>query len=50
MVAENIDALSETAERIAVSMDHQISGVAQVDSVRVTGNQRIEKEAILAVI
>ncbi len=50
MVAEDIDALSETAERIAVSMDHQISGVAQVDSVRVMGNQRIEKEAILAVI
>ncbi|MBW2345724.1 MAG: hypothetical protein JRF53_17325, partial [Deltaproteobacteria bacterium] len=50
MVAEDIDALSETAERIAVSMDHQISGVAQVDSVRVMGNQRIEKAAILAVI
>ena len=50
MVAKDIDALSETAERIAVSMDHQISGVAQVDSVRVMGNQRIEKEAILAVI
>ncbi|MBW2616482.1 MAG: hypothetical protein JRD02_09950, partial [Deltaproteobacteria bacterium] len=50
MVAEDIDALSETTERIAVSMDHQISGVAQVDSVRVMGNQRIEKEAILAVI
>jgi outer membrane protein insertion porin family len=50
MVAEDIDALSETAERIAVSMDHQISGVAQVDSIRVTGNVRIETEAILAVI
>jgi outer membrane protein insertion porin family len=50
MVAEDIEALSETTERIAVSMDHQISGVAQVDSVRVKGNQRIEKEAILAVI
>ena len=33
-----------------MSMDHQISGVAQVDSVRVMGNQRIETEAILAVI
>ena len=50
MVAEDIDALAETAERIAVSMDHQILGVAQVDSVRVMGNQRIEKAAILAVI
>jgi outer membrane protein insertion porin family len=50
MVAEDIDALAETTERIAVSMDHQISGVAQVDSVRVIGNQRIEKEAILALV
>ncbi|MCD6298525.1 MAG: outer membrane protein assembly factor BamA, partial [Deltaproteobacteria bacterium] len=50
MVAQDIDALSETTERIAVSMDHHISGVAQVDSVRVMGNQRIEKAAILAVI
>jgi outer membrane protein insertion porin family len=50
MVADDIDALSETAERVAVSVHHQIAGVAQVDSVRVRGNQRVEKEAILAVV
>ena len=50
MVAEDIDALEETAQRIATSVDHQISGVPQVDSIRVEGNERIEKEAILAVV
>jgi len=50
MVAEDIDALPVTAERIAASIDYQVVGVAQIDSVRVKGNQRIEKEAILAVI
>ncbi|RLF60420.1 MAG: outer membrane protein assembly factor BamA, partial [Thermoplasmata archaeon] len=50
MVADNIDALADTADRIAVSVHHQIAGVAQVDSVRVRGNQRVEKEAILAVV
>ncbi|MCP4666572.1 MAG: outer membrane protein assembly factor BamA [Deltaproteobacteria bacterium] len=50
MVAEDLDALPVTAERIAASIDYQVVGVAQIDSVRVKGNQRIEKEAILAVI
>ena len=50
MVAEDIDSLTETAERMAVSIDNQIAGVVQVDSVKVKGNQRIEEEAILAVI
>lgn len=50
MVAEDIDALPDTAQRIAASIDHEISGVVQVDSVRIKGNQRIEKEAILAVV
>ena len=50
MVADDIDALTETAERIAVSIDNQIAGVVLVESVNVKGNQRIEKDAILAVI
>jgi len=50
MVAEDIDALEDTVKRIAASIDHKISGVGHIDSVRVHGNQRIEKEAILAVI
>ena len=50
MVAEDVEALKETVERIALNIDNQIVGVVQVDSIDVNGNQRIEKEAILAVI
>ena len=49
-VADSIDALPETAEQIAVSMNNEIAGAVQVDSVKVAGNQRIEAEAILAVV
>lgn len=50
MAADSIDNLEETTEQIATSIDHQIAGVIQVDSVNVVGNQRVEKAAILAVI
>ena len=50
MVAEDIAALKDTAEQIAERIDLQIAGWVLVDSVRVKGNQRIETEAILAVI
>jgi len=50
MVAEDVEALKETVERIALNIDNQIVGVVQVDSIDVNGNQRIEKEAILAAI
>jgi outer membrane protein insertion porin family len=49
-VADDIDAFADKFKRIAVSIDHKISRVVQVDSVQVKGNQRIEKEAILAVV
>lgn len=49
-VAEEIDHLTEAADRVAVSVDNQIAGVVIVDAVRVEGNQRIEKEAVLAVV
>jgi outer membrane protein insertion porin family len=49
-VSDTLDALPETAGRLAVSIDNQIGGAVQVDSVRVEGNQRIEAEAILAVV
>jgi len=49
-VADDIDAFADKFKRIAVSIDHKISRVVQVDSVQVRGNQRIEKEAILAVV
>ena len=50
MVADDIAVLEDAAERIAAIVDLQISGVVQVDSVHVKDNQRIEKEAILAVV
>ena len=50
MVADDIDTLDYTANRIAISIDHNISGIVQVDSIEVWGNQRVEKEAILAAI
>ena len=50
MVAEHVDALKETVERIALNIDNQMVGVVQVESIDVNGNQRIEKEAILAVM
>lgn len=50
MVAEDIDLLADTVKRVAASIDHKVTGVVQIDSVRVRGNQRIEKEAILAVV
>ena len=50
MVAESIDALADTVKRIVTSIDNQISGLVQVDSVRVQGNKRIEKDAILEMV
>lgn len=50
MVADDIDFLTETMKRVAVSIDNQISGVVQVDSLMVLGSQRIEKEAVLAMV
>jgi outer membrane protein insertion porin family len=49
-VADHSEALSESMGQIASSFENQIIGLAQVDSVRVGGNQRIEREAILAVV
>lgn len=48
--AETIDLLPETANRLAVSIDNEISEVPQIESVQIKGNQRIEKEAILVVV
>ena len=50
MVSENIEAVADIAGRVAASIDYQISEVPQIDSVHVKGNQRIEKDAILAVL
>ncbi len=50
MVAEDIDLLADTVKQLALSIDHKITGVVQIDSVDIRGNQRIEKDAILAVV
>jgi len=50
MVEEDIDRLAEAADRAAKSLYNQIAGIAQIDSVLVKGNQRVETEAILAVV
>lgn len=48
--AGHMDQLRETMARIANSLFLEISGVPQVETVRVEGNRRIEDAAILRVI
>lgn len=50
LVSEDMDELTDTVERLAVSIDDRITGVPQIDSLRVAGNRRIEKAAVLAVV
>jgi outer membrane protein insertion porin family len=50
MVAERMSELPQTADRLVQSIHHQIAQVPEIDSIEVRGNQRIEKEAILAVV
>ena len=47
--AENMDVLDKTMEKIGIRIVNQITGKSLVEEVQVKGNQRIEKEAILAV-
>jgi outer membrane protein insertion porin family len=49
MTADRMDLLRETVGRLANSVYLELSGVPQVDSVRVEGNRRIEDAAILLV-
>ncbi len=49
-IAEDVMALPDTMGRIAVAHGHPSSGASLVGAVRVEGNHRIEKDAILAVI
>ena len=50
MTAEDLDALGDTIERVAVSLYNEITGAVQVESVRVKGNLRVESEAILSAV
>jgi outer membrane protein insertion porin family len=49
-IADRVDLLRETVEKIANSVYLELAGVPQVDSVRVEGNRRIEDAAILLVV
>lgn len=50
MVEQDIDRLAEATDRASKSLYNQIVGIAQIDSVQVTGNRRVESEAILALV
>lgn len=50
MVEEDVDRLPEAAERASRSLYNRIAGIAQIDSVQVAGNRRVESEAVLAVV
>jgi outer membrane protein insertion porin family len=50
VVEDNMDRLANAVDEAAKTLLNQIAGVEQIDSVRVTGNHRIETEAILAVV
>lgn len=50
MVEEDLDRLAEAADRASRSLYNQIAGIEQIDSVLVKGNQRVESEAVLAVV
>lgn len=48
MAADNMDKISDTADKIAEGMDYYISGISIIANVNVQGNKRIESDAILA--
>lgn len=50
MEEEGLDRLDNVVERVAMRIFNRITGIVQIHKIRVTGNKRIESEAILAVI
>ncbi|MFH1489198.1 MAG: outer membrane protein assembly factor BamA [Pseudomonadota bacterium] len=50
MIEEDLDRLTDAADRAVVSLYNQMMGVAQIDSIGVAGNRRIESEAVIAVV
>ena len=50
MVEDDIDRLDEAMDRASKSLYNQMVGIAQIDSVLVKGNQRVESDAILAIV
>lgn len=50
IVGDMIDKLDEIIDRAAVIVKNRIEGIFHIDSVNITGNRRIETEAIIAVM
>ena len=50
MVEDDLDRLNEAMDRASKSLYNQIVGIAQIDSLLVRGNQRVESDAILAIV
>jgi outer membrane protein insertion porin family len=50
MVEDDLDRLNDAMDRASKSLYNQIVGIAQIDSVLVRGNQRVESDAILAIV
>jgi outer membrane protein insertion porin family len=50
MVEDDIDRLNDAMDRASKSLYNQIVGIAQIDSLLVKGNQRVESDAILAIV
>jgi outer membrane protein insertion porin family len=50
MVEDDLDRVAEAADRASKSLYNQIAGIAQIESILVKGNERVESEAILAVV
>jgi outer membrane protein insertion porin family len=50
MVEDDIDRLNEAMDRASKSLYNQVVGIAQIDSVLVKGNQRVESDAVLAIV
>ncbi len=50
MVEDNIDRLEDAIERAADRIDDRISGVTPIARIQVTGNRRVEADAILLMI
>jgi len=50
MVEDDVDRVNEAMDRASKSLYNQIVGIAQIDSVLVKGNLRVESDAILAIV
>jgi len=50
MVEDDADRVNEAMDRASKSLYNQIVGIAQIDSVLVKGNLRVESDAVLAIV